>query len=111
MDRLGFKGAGMEPVKPPGDARRLARSDRIPLKARGPNDVWLLDLTQVKGLFGLQSFRIAASSTRSPASRSRSASSAASPRPMTWQDLPPGVATATGRRQPVRDERSVRDPP
>ncbi len=60
MDRLGFKGAGMEPVKPPGDARRLARSDRIPLKARGPNDVWLLDLTQVKGLFGLQSFRIAA---------------------------------------------------
>jgi putative transposase len=83
MDRLGFKGAGTvaatlaragwrlaretvrryqhePPVEPPSRVQRISRPDRTPVSARGPNDVWLLDLTSVKGLFGLQGFRIAA---------------------------------------------------
>jgi transposase InsO family protein len=46
------------PVKPhPG----RARTDRAtpPLRARHPNDLWFLDITRVKGLFGLLSFRVA----------------------------------------------------
>jgi transposase InsO family protein len=83
MDRLGFKGAGTiaatlaragwrlaretvrryrhePPVEPRSGVRRIRRPDRTAVTARGPNDVWLLDLTHVKGLFGLQRFRIAA---------------------------------------------------
>ena len=83
MDRLGFRGAGTiastlaragwrlaretvrrykhdPPVKPPRDARHLGRRDQTPLRASGPNHVWLLDLTHVKGLFGLLYFRVAA---------------------------------------------------
>jgi transposase InsO family protein len=83
MDRLGFKGAGTiaatlaragwrlaretvrryrhePPVEPRSGVRRIRRPDRTAVTARGPNDVWLLDLTSVKGLFGLQGFRIAA---------------------------------------------------
>ena len=83
MDRLGFQGAKTiaatlaragwrlaretvrryrhEPsVAPSPQARHRTRSSEIPLKARGPYDVWLLDLTRVKSLFGLQSFQIAA---------------------------------------------------
>jgi hypothetical protein len=47
------------PVKPqPG----RARAERVtqPLRARHPNDLWFLDVTHVKGLFGLLCFRVAA---------------------------------------------------
>lgn len=83
MDRLGFQGAQTiaatlaragwrlaretvrryrheAPVAPSPEARTRTRSSDMPLRARRPNHVWLLDLTHVKSLFGLQSFKIAA---------------------------------------------------
>jgi hypothetical protein len=83
MDRLGFKGAGtiastlagagwrlaretvrryrhLPLVRPPSDALRPRRATETLLRARGPNHVWLLDLTRVKALFGLRSFTIGA---------------------------------------------------
>lgn len=83
MDRLGFTGSGTiaatlaragwrlaretvrryrhsPPVAPPPDVGRRARPIDAPLKARGPNDVWLIDSTRVKSLFGLRSFAVAA---------------------------------------------------
>jgi hypothetical protein len=47
------------PVRPqPGRARTEKATQ--PLRARHPNDLWFLDVTQVKGLFGLFCFRVAA---------------------------------------------------
>lgn len=83
MDRLGFKGTGTiaatlaragwrlaretvrryrhePPVTPPqAEAARRLRAPQT-LQARYPNHLWLVDITHVKGLFGLISFRIGA---------------------------------------------------
>jgi len=82
MDRLGFGGADKiagtlaragwriaretvrryrhePPVGPHRETVRRARASET-LRARCPNHIWLADITHVKGLFGLLSFRIAA---------------------------------------------------
>jgi transposase InsO family protein len=83
MDRLGFTGAGkvastlsragwrlaretvrrykhQAPIAPTTKPRTAADRDGRPIKARASHDVWLIDLTHVKALFGLLRFRIAA---------------------------------------------------
>lgn len=83
MDRLGFTGAGRvasalaragwrlaretvrrykheAPIRPTTKPRTPAEPDQRPITARAPHDVWLIDLTHVKALFGRLRFRIAA---------------------------------------------------
>jgi transposase InsO family protein len=82
MDRVGFGGADKvgatlaragwrlaretvrryrhePPVRPLPEPTRRPRARRS-LKARCPNHIWLADITHVKGLFGLRSFKVAA---------------------------------------------------
>ena len=81
MDRLGFGGAEKvattlaragwrlcregvrrychEPPLRPGPDRAYSPRAGEPLRAKRPNDLWFLDITQVKALFGFRRFRVA----------------------------------------------------
>ncbi|HET7293658.1 MAG TPA: DDE-type integrase/transposase/recombinase [Vicinamibacteria bacterium] len=82
MDRLGFPSTGKiaatlaragwrlaretvrryrhEPPAGPRSPSARSRQTGAPIEARAPHHVWLADLTHVRGLFGLATFRIAA---------------------------------------------------
>jgi transposase InsO family protein len=45
------------PRRPP-DPRMRPRGPVAPVRARRPNDVWLIDLTTIRSLFGLRTFKV-----------------------------------------------------